>query len=437
MTDHYHSVDLVFRNGLRDYEVLPPDDVWDDVRKSIPERKKRIYAILPIAASTALVISIAGAAIFLLTTKLSDQIRKIPALTFNQDIIPEEHYTRPVISSINISESSISGNEKQPEIIDETEFHSPVNRIAEETELQEKNLKEIFKGDVTNVKITLPKFSYFGEKMEAEKYSIKNTPTDNYLNFAERWSMGAAMMPSYYSKFYAGKDKSGKEFVSNESTVFSYSGGLSFSFEISERVSLISGFFYNSIGQRIDGISSFSGFIKYADTKSSGDFMVKTSAGSINSTNKDIYLLDISGSRVVTQYNLDVFDPIKANLSYIGNNVIQNMNYLTFPLLMKYKLIDRKIDLNMLGGISYGILINNSSYITSGGVKYILGKTNGLSQITFSSEIGMGVEYKLSEKFTFNLEPLLRYYLTPIGVTTGTNIHPYSFGILSGVFYNF
>ena len=147
---------------------------------------------------------------------------------------------------------------------------------------------------------------------------------------------------------------------------------------------------------------------------------------------------DVSGrSRVITRYNLDVFDPVKADLSYLSNSLMQNMNYLTIPLLMKYKLIDRKVDINMLGGLSYGILINNTSYITSGGVKYIIGKTEGLSPVTFSSEVGMGVEYKLSEKLYFNIEPLLRYYITPVGGNPGTNIHPYSFGILSGVFYNF
>jgi len=113
------------------------------------------------------------------------------------------------------------------------------------------------------------------------------------------------------------------------------------------------------------------------------------------------------------------------------------MSYLEIPLMMKYKLIDRKVDINMLGGLSYGILIGNTSYINSGGLKYTIGHTEGLSPVTFSSSVGMGMEYKLTTNISFNLEPVLRYYITPLGGITGSMVHPYSFGILSGIFYNF
>jgi hypothetical protein len=49
----------------------------------------------------------------------------------------------------------------------------------------------------------------------------------------------------------------------------------------------------------------------------------------------------------------------------------------------------------------------------------------------------MGMEYNLSDKLSLNLEPTFRYYLNPFSVTTGSFIHPYSFGIFSGVSYKF
>jgi hypothetical protein len=49
----------------------------------------------------------------------------------------------------------------------------------------------------------------------------------------------------------------------------------------------------------------------------------------------------------------------------------------------------------------------------------------------------MGMEYNISGKLSLNLEPTFRYYLNPFSVTTGTFIHPYSFGIFSGVMYKF
>ncbi len=387
----------------------------------------------------ALVAAITGLTLYIVAGKLSEQIGKTPSLTFNQDVFPAGYEIRtssgnPIAGSGSLKQVP----EVQQAVEEQTEEYLVAVTPEELPGLQEIEAEENAGNDMTDLRLTIAALPYIEDKEPAGKYDIRASRQDNYSGFSDRWSLGAAMMPSYFSKFYTGKDESGKEYIGNESTTFSYSGGLSFSFEISERISVMSGFLYSSIGQRIDGISSFSGFVGFSDTKSSGDFMVRTSAGSINSTNKDIYLLDVSGrSRVITRYNLDVFDPVKADLSYLSNSLMQNMNYLTIPLLMKYKLVDRKVDINMLGGLSYGILINNSSYITSGGVKYIIGKTEGLSPVTFSSEVGMGVEYKLSEKLYFNIEPLLRYFITPIGGNPGTNIHPYSFGIFSGVFYNF
>jgi hypothetical protein len=60
-----------------------------------------------------------------------------------------------------------------------------------------------------------------------------------------------------------------------------------------------------------------------------------------------------------------------------------------------------------------------------------------LNPLTLSSSLGMGMEYNISGKLSLNLEPTFRYYLNPFSVTTGSFIHPYSFGIFSGVSYKF
>jgi hypothetical protein len=140
---------------------------------------------------------------------------------------------------------------------------------------------------------------------------------------------------------------------------------------------------------------------------------------------------------VITTVTKDVVDPVKANLPYISSTLHQDFNYLEIPFLMKYKVIDRKIDFNVSGGISYNLLVNNSAYAISGGEKYYVGTTGNLSPMTFSSYLGMGVEYNLSRSVSLNLEPTFRYYITPVGGMAGSAIHPYSFGILSGISYKF
>jgi hypothetical protein len=107
------------------------------------------------------------------------------------------------------------------------------------------------------------------------------------------------------------------------------------------------------------------------------------------------------------------------------------------PVIVRYKIIDKTIGINLIGGLSYNLLVNNSAYATKDGDKYPVGDTKGLNPLTLSSSLGMGMEYNLSDKLSLNLEPTFRYYLNPFSVTTGSYIHPYSFGIFSGVSYKF
>jgi opacity protein-like surface antigen len=71
------------------------------------------------------------------------------------------------------------------------------------------------------------------------------------------------------------------------------------------------------------------------------------------------------------------------------------------------------------------------------GSKYSIGKTDGLNPISLSSSLGMGMEYNFSDNLSLNLEPTFRYYLNPFNEVTGLKIHPYSFGIFSGLSYKF
>jgi hypothetical protein len=187
----------------------------------------------------------------------------------------------------------------------------------------------------------------------------------------------------------------------------------------------------------VDGINSFAGFKQYDYTKGDHNFEVLTSSGRIYTENSDVFLLDNSGDRVLTRYTNDVFDPAKANLSYLNNSLFQNFSYLEMPVILRYKVIDKSIDFNLIGGLSYNLLVNNKVQTVIDGGKYNIGRTAGLNTFMVSSSMGMGIEYNLSEKFSLNLEPTFRYYLNPFGDFPGLKTHPYSFGVFSGLSYKF
>jgi hypothetical protein len=209
-------------------------------------------------------------------------------------------------------------------------------------------------------------------------------------------------------------------------------------YKVSKRLSVQSGLIYSSVGQELDGISSFAGFQKYDKTKGDHNFEVLTTNGKITTSNADVFLADNSNSnRVITSYNKDVFDPQKASLDYVSNTMKQTFSYLELPVFLRYKVIDKTIDFNLIGGLSYNMLINNSVYTVIDGTKYMIGTTEGLNMFSISSSLGMGMEYKFSDKFSMNLEPTFRYYLNTFNNSEASQVHPYSFGIFTGLSYKF
>jgi hypothetical protein len=251
-----------------------------------------------------------------------------------------------------------------------------------------------------------------------------------------RWSIAAMASPTYYSRFNSA-DGLSSQLMSSEQPLVSYSGGVAFSYKLSKRFSVQSGLYYSSLGQKVEGINSFGGFKQYDNTQGDNNFEVLTSSGLVTANNPDVFLNADASNRVVTVYTIDVFDPKKASLQYINNSLTQNFSYLELPVTLRYKVIDKTIGLNLIGGLSYNLLIHNAVYTTVNGSKYPIGDTKGLNPLSLSSSIGMGMEYNFSGKLSLNLEPMFRYYLNPFNVSTGTLTHPYSFGIFSGVSYKF
>lgn len=64
-----------------------------------------------------------------------------------------------------------------------------------------------------------------------------------------------------------------------------------------------------------------------------------------------------------------------------------------------------------------------------------VGYTEGVNTFNLSSQLGLGLEYNISRKVIFNLEPVFRYYVTPLSEISGSQYKPYSVGFSSGFFF--
>lgn len=440
MANNGANIDLLFRNGLKDYEVLPPVEVWNNIYPVI-RKKQRPVLILRSAALVAVLLSIS-----FLTYRWQQEISTSPDNPFiavrEQSIQSRDNASTVrddrIIPLRNKQKENLTGN-IIPDLSDTDALSGYTESVAEnlnpvsETGILTPDRSLIIPIGISTIRNFNPKTKL---NITPEFEGLEGISYEGLKGKTDRWSVMAMASPTYYLSPVSGSEGLANQINSLEKSQLSYSGGVGLAYKISKRLSIQSGLYYSAVGQEVDGINSFAGFHPYDYTKGDHNFEVLTSSGVIYTSNSDVFLLDRSGDRVLTRYTNDVFDPDKAHLSAINNSLFQNFSYLEMPVILRYKFIDRLIDFNLIGGLSYNMLVNNSVTTVMDGNRYKVG-TTGLNQFMISSSLGMGLEYNLSKKFSLNLEPTFRYYLNPFGETLGLKAHPYSFGVFSGLSYKF
>ena len=433
------NIDLLFRNGLKDMEVLPPADVWDNISPSLRLSRDSGW-IFRIAAGVAAMVSLGLLSYYvgmrssenLLQPVVSEQVE------FTDDVAVPENNSLPVssastqaISTDGISDATlafvpVSDNMLSP-------FLTPVNNLTDNTE-ETISPFDVDRSTLRYEENTPEKLKYItnNELLSGDAYGINLVPQD--LAKIEKWKVGARVSPTYLSSSLKAANQSMNGSL-DESALLSYTGGVTVSFKVTSRFSLQTGLYYSSLGRQISGIESYSGFSPVAGTKSGSLFGVATGTGTISSSNRNIFLVDVLSTRITSQYTVDNFDPVKADLTPFGNELKQNFEYLEIPFMLSYKIIDKKVDFNVLGGLSYNFLLGNSTYAIGEGTSVLIGTTEGVDPILLSSALGMSLEYALSQRLSFNFEPTFRYFLNSEGRISLDN--PYTFGLFSGLYFNF
>jgi len=251
----------------------------------------------------------------------------------------------------------------------------------------------------------------------------------------KRFLVGASMSPAMgFSR--TGNNQRLAELISSEKSRPAYSTGVTVGYKISDRLTIQSGIGMASIGQTISDVNVYAGLSDFYAVKSSYLYSVETASGTILAGNTDLYLTD-SKDRVGTLVQGNLADPSKYELTQVGSDIQQVFRYLEMPVVLRYKVIDRKIGLNLSGGVAYGLLVDNAAYTGEGSDLIRVGHTEGINLHNISSQLGLGMEYSLSRKITFNLEPVFRYYMTPISDISGSLYKPYSLGFWSGFSFKF
>ncbi|NTW32857.1 MAG: PorT family protein, partial [Bacteroidetes bacterium] len=118
-------------------------------------------------------------------------------------------------------------------------------------------------------------------------------------------------------------------------------------------------------------------------------------------------------------------------------SIVLKYEFVEIPLIFKYKLINKKIGFNILGGFSAAYLFGDKSYVNIGNTRYNIGKNENIDKFMYSCIFGIGLKYTIYKKISVNFEPNIKYALKPIYKNDASKYIPYLISVSMGVCYDF
>ncbi len=440
------NIDRLYNERLKDVETTPREDVWKNIAARLPkkEKKKRIipiwYKIAGVAAVIALLVTVGNT---ILDVSGNEKANPHTSFTSASEEIKEKLIkSNPVLTEFNenmnntviLLQSLIKDTESETGKIKEG-----VQTAAKTENNSSGNNTRFFNiiKPPSEVVISDPSYTFddyntvaFNEEKRQMENGEKNTsekelkdltllaseeevvPEDETKKFplpSKRLSVRTTAAAVYFDNMGTGNTLN-SQFGNNKSNgEVSIAYGINLAYQISKRVKIRSGI--NKIA--------------LSHTTQDIDYAAAVNAIAINSDQPGYYS---PGGHIDNEV-------VSLSTSRITGELNQQMGFIEVPVEIEYVLIDRQIRFNIIGGASTLFLNDDMVTLNSPVSSSSLGEGNNLNDISFSTNIGIGIDYNLSPRFQWSLEPIFKYQLNTFNNAPG--VKPYNFGIYSGFSFKF
>lgn len=262
---------------------------------------------------------------------------------------------------------------------------------------------------------------YVKEKEEKEDAVVLEEGPSN------RWDIYPTVAPVYYSSFGNGSSIDSQFSDNPKSGDVNFSYGVQVSYAFSDKLSVRTGINKVALSYVTEGIefaaSDPNAALKNIDYSNPDVIVAVGNQGTLAPPPSHVPTVTEDG-QVITPRN-----------GIISGTMSQQLDYLEVPLELKYDLLDTRFGIQMIGGMSTLVLNNNEIRVQSSGFENTIGSANNLNDLSFSTNLGVGFHYKLSQKFLFNMEPMFKYQLNPY--SGRSDFKPYYLGVYSGFSWKF
>ena len=467
------NIDQLFNERFANHQADPASHVWDKIQARLEKDKKdRVIAIwwrtAGVAASLALIFSLAG---LLDNTQSNSIVEQQPEVKNNSTPSPKidkaveinlrQDNTRVAASNKAAQNQTITPkvevNDNKTSKNEIIVLNKPKNAVAKlavkkDAGVPAKNLgvavvkpnnspvisenKEIINTEVvvptgsSTVIAALENISPEGAEKQSifdaikEQKQLESKDAVAKISSQENlWEIAPNIAPVYYNTLSQGSSIDASFADNSQSGDVNISYGIGVRYALSDRLKIRSGISNVALSYSTAGIELGDGPVSLAlktiDYASEGVVVIAQDLGTFSSQNQDGTFGDIT--------------PKSTNGEAFIN---QNISYYEVPLELSYTLFDSAFGLDVIGGVSTLLLGNNEVSVTAGNYNEVLGSANNLSSLSFATNIGLGLHYKMSSKFRLNIEPMFKYQLNPY-TDSSVSFKPYYLGVYTGLSFKF
>jgi len=452
-----HNIDRLFQESFKDFEVEAPKTAWNSIEKRLTEKSKKRIAPLWLklsgAAAVIAFVIMAGSQWFLSSNQFNNNsiVDKTPKNIQNTNNSNKQ--TNNIVTSnsdedeINFKNSSLSSENENTSL--QSNPNSALSNVSSaEKEISEKSTKStktkvnpsndnlferaiaygsnIFSQDIiqqpNQIKaspIQKPRLSPQKSLIEvAENLNKEDDKIRNSKQKENTWFIKPQVSPIFYGNLGSGNAVDPNFAQNTGQSEVNMSYGINVAYQINDKIKLRSGV------NRVN----------------------------LNYTTNDVFF--IQGQNLATLDNVNTNSNFNAsvlnnqqlqNLSANGNlnrteildsKLQQELGFIEIPMELEYNILNKKIGINLIGGASTFLLNNNNLDIKNTNGTTSIGEANNINDLSFSTNFAVGLDYNISQRLMFNLEPTFKYQFNTFRNGT-TDFQPYFLGLYSGLIFKF
>lgn len=472
MNTNNHHIDELFARELGNIEIEPPQSVWQAIEQKLDKKKRLgiLYFRIGLAAGFALLFSVSGVYWYnhssrkdsiVVAAKDNSKEFTTPSAQKDQAYSATNKTVVVSINSIEPAQTLSKSNINQTPVEADRQTTIQKKIETEDVYVHAEDHSQSINNNVTEQNIALaylePKSGIlatnepareplFDEVMDTS--TDKDLPTDAQLASVEtkvkinRWSIEAQVAPQYSYRNITSSSELNADFNNNESGLVSYSNAIKINYQTSKRLTIQAGIAYSVIGQTLRNIyiqqPANNVGPKYRTMSTSS--RVNTSFGLINN-NEDAepqYMDQTSSYKLFNTVGTEKISAYGSQNAAITTessaDIIQRMKVIEIPVMARYYILTGKFNWHVTSGLSTNILIGNDALLRNNDQKEKIGETANLKRLNYSGIVGTGFGYAIKKNIILSIEPTFKYYLNSIS-TTGVKVHPYSFGLYTGICY--